>query len=367
MKSHIWKMFNVLVVLCLYSSVSVRTAAETQYESNIKYLGADWGPNGDTIYFVKQITSKKRTTGGLADLIGGVENLGSHIWFCKMKWDGSEKQEIAELWTGQGPYIDTQNGPIWMEVNGATSNALISVEYGMATVGIWVLGLDGKNLHKPFEPIWNDKEKERDDHGSWSPDGSKIVYCKDSQRLEVFDLKTRQRTQLTDGIRDLHPVWSPKGEWIAYTHHLRYDPKYAIRHIWLIRPDGKETKPLMNEKGEEVKGWWPSWNPVGTSVSIADSTLWMAETATNKTDYINPMPILGELLPYTFMAHHWGKRGWLLTGSGAIRFIDETSRRGRLLAVGGIYQLSSKDNRWGSPPEDIPPRVEPVRKAIQRL
>jgi len=79
------------------------------------------------------------------------------------------------------------------------------------------------------------------------------------------------------------------------------------------------------------------------------------------------MPILGELLPYTFMAHHWGKRGWLLTGSGAIRFIDETSRRGRLLAVGGIYQLSSKDNRWGSPPEDIPPRVEPVRKAIQRL
>ena len=366
MKSHIWKMFNVLVVLCLYSSVSVRTAAETQYESNIKYLGADWGPNGDTIYFVKQITSKKRTTGGLADLIGGVENLGSHIWFCKMKWDGSEKQEIAELWTGQGPYIDTQNGPIWMEVNGATSNALISVEYGMATVGIWVLGLDGKNLHKPFEPIWNDKEKERDDHGSWSPDGGKIVYCKNNQRLEIFDFKTRNRTQLTDGIRDLHPVWSLKGDWIAYTHHLRYDSKYAIRHIWLISPDGKETKPLVNEKGEEVEGWWPSWNPEGKRIGCTSGCgLVLANEQSGMVDNVDPLPILGECMPDTFMGQHWGKHGWLLAGSGSLRFIDENTRRGRLLAAGGIYNANSKDNRWGVPSEDIPARVEPQQKGVR--
>ena len=35
--------------------------------------------------------------------------------------------------------------------------------------------------------IWNDKEKERVLHPSWSPDGSKLVYCKDSSRLEVFE------------------------------------------------------------------------------------------------------------------------------------------------------------------------------------
>lgn len=198
------------------------THAKTETENRISYLGAAWGPDGDTIYFLKQAAFRQRTTGFLSGLTGGVETQRSGIWFCKMSWDGSQKQEIAEMWSGQNPYIDTQSGPIWMEVNAATSNAAVGVEYGMGTAGIWVMGLDGKNLHKPFEPVWNDKEKERLLHPSWSPDGGQLVYSKDDRELGIFDFGTKKRRQLTNGIRDQHPAWSPKGDWVAFTHYTNF-------------------------------------------------------------------------------------------------------------------------------------------------
>jgi len=337
-----------LALVALFSRAGI-AQAETQNQNYISYLGADWGTDGDTIYFLKQVVVKQKTS--------GVQTQGSGIWFCKMNWDGSQKQEIAQMWPGKDAYVDTQGGPVWMEVNAATSNVTFSVEYGMGTVGIWVMGLDGKNLHRPFEPVWNDKEKERVLHPSWSPDGSKLVYCKDSSRLEIFDFKTNKRTQLTNGIRDLHPVWSPKGDWIAFTHYANYSSSHGDRYIWLIRPDGSEQKPVVDEKNQPVRGWWPSWSPDGTKVGINMGGLAMAGLTSNRVEYVDPLPILGERLPYTFMAHHWGKRGWLLTGSSSVRMIDSTTMRGRLLAAGAIYDVSSKDSRWGIPPEDIAGRT----------
>jgi hypothetical protein len=79
----------------------------------------------------------------------------------------------------------------------------------------------------------------------------------------------------------------------------------------------------------------------------------MGSAATNTFAYVDPLPILGESLPYTFMAHHWGKRGWLLTNGGAVRMIDANTMRARLLAAGGTYDSTSKDNRWGAEPVDL--------------
>jgi len=322
-----------LIVLLLFV---VTDWAQTQSQNSISYLGADWGPDGDTIYCLKQMRGAQA---------GG-------IWFCKMNWDGSQKQEIAQLWRGQDAYIDTQAGPVWIEVNAATSNAAFGVEYGMGTVGVWVIGLDGKHLHKPFEPVWNDKEHERVTHPSWSPDGSKLVYCKDSRGLGIFDFKTKERRQLTNGIRDLHPVWSPKGDWIAFTHYTDYSSSHGDRYVWLIRPDGSEQKPVVDEKNQPVRGWWPSWSPDGQRIGIARDLLAIGSATTNLFAYVDPLPILGERLPYTFMAHHWGKRGWLLTNGGAVRVIDSSTMRGRLLAASGAYDATT--NRWGTAARDIP-------------
>jgi hypothetical protein len=103
----------------------------------VSYLGAAWGPDGDTIYCIKQVDSPKR-----------------HLWLCKMNWDGSGKQDICELWSGQNVSVNTQDGALWMEVNAATSNIAFSVEYG-TEVGMWIIGTDGKNQRRPFPFVWN--------------------------------------------------------------------------------------------------------------------------------------------------------------------------------------------------------------------
>ena len=340
MKPSLTRMLTVFVAMTALMYCGPLVRAEAKAENYVSYVGADWGPDGDTIYFLKQMRGAT----------------GSGIWFCKMNWDGSQKQEIAQLWPGQDVYIDTQNGPVWMDANAAISNVAFDAEFGLGTVGIWVMGLDGKNLHKPFDPVWNDKEHEHVLHPSWSPDGSKIVYCKDTRELGIFDLKTKNRTKLTDGPHDEHPTWSPKGDWIAFTHN-RYDnadKAYTDRRIWLIRPDGSEQKPVVDEKNQPIFGWWPSWSPDGTKVAINAGGLAIAGLVSNRVEYVDPLPILGERLPYTFMAHHSGKSGWLLTNGGAVRVIDVTTMRGRLLAAGGTYDAIS--NRWGAVARDIPRR-----------
>jgi len=327
-------------------AISKEAAGKGEYENYISYLSADWGPGGDTIYFIKQIISTKA---------GSTDWLGCHFWLCKMKWDGSEKQEIAELWPGQNASIDLQSGPMWMEVNAATSNVAFGVEHGNGIgFGTWVVGLDGKNLHRPFDMIWNEKERWVPVHPSWNPDGTKLVYEEIGpvSRLVLYDLKKKERRLLTNGPRDEHPVWSPKGDWIAFMH---MSPR---TYIWLIRPDGSEQKPVLDEKGKTIFGWWPSWNPEGTEVSCTDAgglrflSLSPAKTKWSK----DPLPILGECSPYTFMAHHWGKHGWLMN-VGPIRLLHADGNSARMLAKAGVYKFSDPHNevaRWGNAPYEIP-------------
>ncbi|MFH1909398.1 MAG: hypothetical protein ABIL11_18795, partial [Chloroflexota bacterium] len=51
-------------------------------------------------------------------------------------------------------------------------------------------------------------------NGSLSPDGQKLVYSDENNRLLVLDIASGQKTPLTDGMS---PFWSPDGSWIAFS------------------------------------------------------------------------------------------------------------------------------------------------------
>ena len=350
---------TLLGLLCPARAANTGQAAKVEDENYISYLGATWGPDGDTVYCIKQILAKTKTH----DMLGSVQTRGCRLWFCKMKWDGSEKEEIGELWPGQGAFADTQSGPIWMEANAATSNVAFSVRYGNeVSGGLWIMGLDGKNLHRPFPLVWNEKSRWLPLHPSWNSDGTKIVFEEEDRttpessitRLVLYDLQKKERWQLTGGPRDRHPVWSPRGDWIVYTHYLRDD-----RRIWLIRPDGSEQKPVAGGKGTTIFGWWPSWNLDGTKVSIdGRGILRIASLSSGDVQKIDPLYIVGERGPWLLGGHHWGKRGWLLCAGQNIIFLDATTLKARMIGCGGIVSTdipstTSEVSRWGVVPADL--------------
>jgi hypothetical protein len=180
-------------------------------------------------------------------------------------------------------------------------------------------------------------------------------------RLGAYDLVKKERRQLTDGPRDRQPVWSPKGDWIAFTHYTRFESRHADRYVWLIRPDGSEQKPVVDEKNKRVGGWWPSWSPDASHVgSTHGCSLDLIDVESHQIEFIDPSPILGECLPYTFMGQHWNKRGWLLAAGTNIRFIDSKTLKGRLLAGGGVYPSPRQSDpssyypaHWGLSPMDL--------------
>ena len=332
--------------------------AKPEDENYISYLGATWGPDGDTVYCIKQILAKTKTHG----MLGGVQTRDCRLWFCKMKWDGSEKQEICELWPGQSAFADTQSGPVWMEVNAATSNMAFSVQYGNeVSWGVWVMGLDGQKLHRPFSPIWNEHEKWTPVHPSWNPDGTKIVFEEiertrpqvKHRRLVIYDLQHAQRQMLTDGPRDEHPMWSPIGDWIIFK---RDSPR---RYIWLIRPDGSGQRPVVNEKGAMLFGWWPCWNQEGTKISFdGDCILCIGSLSGGNVQEIDPLYIMGERSPWLLGGHHWGKHGWLLCAGRNIIFLDAATLKARIIGCGGIVSAdvpgaTSEASRWGVAPADL--------------
>ncbi len=98
---------------------------------------------------------------------------------------------------------------------------------------------------------------------SWSPDGQKLVYSLgdySSRNIYIIDIKTRAITQLTKTETNDSPVWSPKGDIIAYNKTAK-----GIRSsLHLIRPDGScdIEIPYINDARS------PTWSPDGKKLAF---------------------------------------------------------------------------------------------------
>ena len=111
-----------------------------------------------------------------------------------------------------------------------------------------------------------------------------------------YDFATGDITLLTDGkSRNSEPVWSSKGERVAYTSTRRNG---ADTDIYMQAPnDPKSDKLLAEVKG----GGWQvlDWSPddkqllVQEYVSINESYLWLFDTATGAKKEVTPRPAEG--------------------------------------------------------------------------
>ena len=108
---------------------------------------------------------------------------------------------------------------------------------------------------------------------SFAPDGKHLVYRTagpDGEGLRMMDMKDQSVTKLTDAY-DNFPVWSPKGDLIAFIRRIHGDFE-----VFTIHPDGTGLKQLTDTRGNEAH---LSWSPDGQRILFTSSRMGFKDEA----------------------------------------------------------------------------------------
>ena len=196
---------------------------------------------------------------------------GKPVLGASQVWTISTNGEVKASHVGVGDHI-TSN-PSWSPTGWLAyyDNTLMEIALVDAT-------LDPKP--PPFNHIPNNLGLK----GSWSPDGvfllmPEIVFPQvdigeeegGTEELPSFyshlyqvEVTSGITIDLTGGqavrVEDASPIYSPDGEWIAFTRKYLEEDRWTLgRQLWLMRPDGSESRQLTDESfyGYSSLAWSP--------------------------------------------------------------------------------------------------------------
>ncbi len=130
-----------------------------------------------------------------------------------------------------------------------------------------VLNADGSDFHFITSGPNNNA------FASFAPDGKQIVYRTagpDGEGLRIMNLEDHSVKALTDEY-DNFPVWSPRGDLIAFMR--RIDGNFEVA---TIHPDGKDLSVLTHTKGNEAH---LAWSPDGERLLFTSSRMGFKDEA----------------------------------------------------------------------------------------
>jgi hypothetical protein len=341
--------------------------------NNIEYLCCNWGPAltlpsksnaaaqfndaEDEVYFLKQIGSFTRKKRLLKDVWSGrdYEDIGRgiSIWLCKMKADGSGKNEIRELWKNPNYPIDTQSQSTWMDVNRKTHKIALSITSGGSDVtGLWTLNLDGSELKHIITPTFAGRYLPEINHVSWTPDGEWIYFEEwlagsHPQRYNITkcDKAGGSRTTIfeaTEKVQYKEPSVSPDGKQLAFSRYPNGYP--GGRYLWTSTVDGKDAAPIGGKDSQQNWGSYPVWSPDGNRILLGGAGLIDVESG----EIINwRSPKCGGV-ECSYGWAHWGKAGLIGFNLSGILFTDNEIKISKALGVSRLVECSGNADadRW---------------------
>ena len=165
--------------------------------------------------------------------------------------DGSHLQRLTNTETGE-------DHPSWSPDG---SRILFDADYdGDGFYEIYTIDVDGGNLTRLTDNAANDQ------FADWSPDGSQIAFSSDRNgNWDIFlmDADGNNQRALTSGTDwELFPAWSPDGERIAFNG---LPPNSGNTDVFVMNADGSDVLQLTDTPGFDEN---PVWSPDGTKIAF---------------------------------------------------------------------------------------------------
>lgn len=183
---------------------------------------------------------------------------------------------------------------------------------GRAASGIYSVDID--SMESVLMPVGEAYAS----HAAWSPDGNRLAFISAFQlRVMNVDGSASQQLYTDDVMFDPHmPVWSPDGQWIAFTG---IGSGTFSRGVYLARPDGTELRRLVDL---QFTGYAHlAWSPDGTRLVYEEhiqngAELFTVTLATGAVTRVTDTPAFVELYP-TFLRD--GRIGYSRTDNGGMQ------------------------------------------------
>jgi len=289
----------ILTILFISSGCGIMPAKE--YVNEINYHCADWGPQGEKIYFIKQIIFRENK-----------KYIGNEVYLCSMNWDGTDKKEITTLWKDTYKPLSSNPDTSFIDVCRKTAQAAITVDEGdLSQLGLWTINLDGTNFKRILYHKWTSDFRPYFSSPSWFSDGSHIVFEEVWTHTPNFqyyiakvDKEGKNKAYLTskenDGTRNMYPAVSAKGE-IAYGSDKGGG-------LMLMDADGKNKRSL-----KKMPTAYPEWNLDGTKIYVTHVGNFCAiDAKTGEVLFDKFLELDGDkVIPKKVQ---WNKHGFLMSG-----------------------------------------------------
>ncbi|MEX2143049.1 MAG: hypothetical protein WD740_00515 [Anaerolineales bacterium] len=183
----------------------------------------------------------------------------THIVFYATH-DGVEYPRSHNLWIaerdGDNPtQITTRPGGAWDPVWSPEGTLIMFASEEGGVPQLFVINADGSDARQVTDLAGL---RGRND---WSTDGVTLTTYIGSawdRDIYIFDTNGENLVQLTDGLNNLAPSFSPDGNWITFMSYRDHPRQDLGCEIYIIRVDGTDLRRLTDN---DICDWQPRWGP----------------------------------------------------------------------------------------------------------